>query len=160
MAVDMFMRVEGANGESKDSNHKDWTDIQSFTWGASQPGSMGSGGGGGVGKASFRDLRVTALLDKAAPAVMKNCISGKHLNKVEISVCKAGGSQIEYTRITLEEVMITSVEYSAALDSDAVIAHYGFQAAQVKQQSWEQTAKGGKGPATQVGWNIKENKEA
>ncbi|MEJ1167014.1 type VI secretion system tube protein Hcp, partial [Variovorax sp. CCNWLW186] len=25
MAVDMFMRVEGANGESKDSNHKDWT---------------------------------------------------------------------------------------------------------------------------------------
>jgi type VI secretion system secreted protein Hcp len=160
MAVDMFMRVEGANGESKDSNHKDWTDIQSFGWGATQPGSMASGGGGGVGKASFNDLQVTALLDKAAPAVMKNCISGKHLNKVEISVCKAGGSQIEYTRITLEEVMVTGVVYSADFDSDAVVARYSFQAAKVKQQYWEQTDKGGKGPETQVGWNIKENKEA
>jgi type VI secretion system secreted protein Hcp len=160
MAVDMFMRVEGANGESKDSNHKDWTDIKSFTWGASQPGSMASGGGGGVGKASFRDLRVDALIDKAAPAVMKTCISGKHLNKVEISVCKAGGSQIEYTRVTLEEVIVTSVEYSAALNSDAVLVQYSFQAAKVKQQYWEQTDKGGKGPETQVGWNIKENKEA
>ncbi|HWT17967.1 MAG TPA: type VI secretion system tube protein Hcp, partial [Variovorax sp.] len=47
MAVDMFMRVEGANGESKDSNHKDWTDIKSFAWGATQPGNMVSGGGGG-----------------------------------------------------------------------------------------------------------------
>lgn len=34
MTVDMFMRVEGANGESKDTNHKEWTDIKSFAWGA------------------------------------------------------------------------------------------------------------------------------
>jgi type VI secretion system secreted protein Hcp len=121
---------------------------------------MVSGGGGGVGKASVRDLRVVALIDKAAPAVMKYCISGKHLNKVEISVCKAGGSQIEYTRVTLEEVMVTSVEYLAALTSDSVTVRYAFQSAKVKQQYWEQTAKGGKGAETQVGWNIKENKEA
>eukprot|EP00456_Euglypha_rotunda_P078150 TRINITY_DN7458_c0_g1_i3.p2 TRINITY_DN7458_c0_g1~~TRINITY_DN7458_c0_g1_i3.p2 ORF type:complete len:116 (-),score=29.98 TRINITY_DN7458_c0_g1_i3:11-358(-) len=85
MAVDMFMRVEGANGESKDSNHKDWTDIKSFAWGATQPGNMVSGGGGGVGKASFNDLQVLARIDKAAPSVMKNCASGKHLSKVEVS---------------------------------------------------------------------------
>ena len=30
MAIDMFMKVEGVNGESKDSNHKDWTNIESF----------------------------------------------------------------------------------------------------------------------------------
>ena len=50
MALDMFMRIEGVNGESKDANHKDWTDIKSFTWGAEQPGSMNTGGGGGAGK--------------------------------------------------------------------------------------------------------------
>jgi type VI secretion system secreted protein Hcp len=160
MAVDMFMRVEGANGESKDSNHKDWTDIKSFSWGATQPGSMSSGGGGGVGKASFNDLQVEALIDKAAPAILKTCISGKHLNKVEISICKAGGEQIEYTRVTLEEVMITSVQYVTDPKSDSVIVVYGFQAAKVKQQYWEQTDKGGKGAETQIAWNIKENKEA
>jgi type VI secretion system secreted protein Hcp len=112
MAVDMFMRVESANGESKDSNHKEWTDIKSFAWGATQPGNMVSGGGGGVGKASFNDLQVVARIDKAAPSVMKNCASGKHLSKIEVSVCKAGGSQIEYTRITLEQVLVTSVQYT------------------------------------------------
>lgn len=31
MAIDMFLKVEGASGESKDSNHKGWTDITSFS---------------------------------------------------------------------------------------------------------------------------------
>ena len=52
----MFMKVEGVNGESKDSNHKDWTNIESFDWGAEQPGSMTSGGGGGAGKVNFFGL--------------------------------------------------------------------------------------------------------
>lgn len=32
MAVDMFMRVERANGESKDPSHKEWTGIPSLAW--------------------------------------------------------------------------------------------------------------------------------
>lgn len=160
MAVDMFMRVEGVNGESKDSNHKDWSDIRSFAWGATQPGNMVSGGGGGVGKASFNDLQVVARIDKAAPSVLKNCASGKHLSKVEVSICKAGGSQIEYTRITLDEVLVTSVQYSADPETESVLVQYGFQAAKVKQQYWEQTDKGGKGAESVLAWNIKENKEA
>ncbi|MXG36345.1 type VI secretion system tube protein Hcp, partial [Escherichia coli] len=27
MAIDMFLKVEGVTGESKDSNHTGWTDI-------------------------------------------------------------------------------------------------------------------------------------
>ncbi|MGM1297337.1 type VI secretion system tube protein Hcp, partial [Enterobacter hormaechei] len=27
MAIDMFLKVEGVTGESKDSNHNGWTDI-------------------------------------------------------------------------------------------------------------------------------------
>lgn len=160
MAVDMFMKVEGANGESKDSNHKDWTDIVSFSWGASQPGSMASGGGGGTGKASFNDLHVVSRLDRAAPAVMKHCASGKHLAKVEVSVCKAGGNQVEYSRITLDEVLVTSVQMNSDDESDAVLVTYAFQAAKVKQQYWEQTEKGSKGAESLVAWDIKQNKEA
>jgi type VI secretion system secreted protein Hcp len=160
MAVDMFMRVDGATGESKDSNHSGWSDIKSFAWGATQPGNMVSGGGGGVGKASFSDLQVLARIDKAAPPVLKSCASGKHLAKIEVSVCKAGGTQIEYTRVTLEEVLVTSVQYTAEQNSDAVLVQYGFQAAKVKQQYWEQTDSGGKGAETVLAWDIKQNKEA
>ena len=160
MSVDMFMKIEGANGESKDSNHKDWTDIVSFAWGANQPGSMATGGGGGTGKASFNDLHVVARIDKAAPAVMKHCASGKHLGKVEVSVCKAGGEQVEYTKITLEEVLATSVQLAAGIDDEIVLVNYTFQAARVKQQYWEQTESGNKGAESLVAWDIKQNREA
>lgn len=160
MAVDMYMKIEGANGESKDANHKDWTDIMSFSWGASQPGSMATGGGGGQGKASFNDLNVLARIDKAAPAVMKHCASGKHLSKVELSICKAGGEQIEYSKITLEDVLVTAVQLNAEKEVETVMVNYSFQAARVKQQYWEQSERGSKGAESLVAWDIKQNKEA
>lgn len=160
MAIDMFLKVEGVTGESKDSNHTGWTDITSFSWGASQPGNMSVGGGGGAGKVNFNDLHVNALIDKSTTAILKHCASGKHLTKVELSVCKAGGQQVEYSRITLEDVLVTSVQYTGADNGDTVGVTYAFQAAKVKQQYWEQTTSGGKGAESSAGWNIKENKEA
>ncbi|STB68441.1 Hcp family T6SS protein Cts1H [Citrobacter freundii] len=161
MAIDMFLKVEGVIGESKDSNHTGWTDITSFSWGASQPGNMSVGGGGGAGKVNFKDLQVNGLIDKSTTALLKHCSSGKHLNKVELSVCKAGGQQVEYARITLEEVLVTSVLYTGAVENgDTVGVSYAFQSAKIKQQYWEQTLAGGKGAESSAGWNIKENKEA
>lgn len=159
MSVDMFMKIDGASGESRDANHKNWTDIISFSWGATQPGNMASGGGLGAGKASFNDLHVVARIDKAAPAVMKHCASGKHLSKIELSVCKAGGQQVEYTKITLEDVLVSSVQLSGEMNSEAVTVNFAFQAAKVKQQYWEQTEQGGKGAESLVAWDIKQNKE-
>ncbi|MVW70269.1 type VI secretion system tube protein Hcp [Bordetella sp. 15P40C-2] len=153
------MKIDGANGESRDANHKNWTDIISFSWGATQPGNMSSGGGLGAGKASFNDLHVVARIDKAAPAVMKHCASGKHLSRIELSVCKAGGQQVEYTKITLEDVLVSSVQLSGEMNSEAVTVNYAFQAAKVKQQYWEQTEQGGKGAESLVAWDIKQNKE-
>ncbi|MBP6562002.1 MAG: type VI secretion system tube protein Hcp [Neisseriaceae bacterium] len=160
MSIDMFMKIDGVNGESKDSNHKDWTDIANFKWGAEQPGNMTSGGGGGAGKVNFNDLEVVAVIDKAAPTVLKNCATGQHLSKVEISVCKAGGSQIEYSKVTLEDVLVTGVEFVGAREGEALMVHYSFQAAKVKNQYWEQTDKGGKGAEVQMAYNLKENKLA
>jgi type VI secretion system secreted protein Hcp len=160
MAIDMFLKVDGVTGESKDSNHTGWTDITSFTWGASQPGNMSVGGGGGAGKVNFTDLHVNALIDKSTTAILKYCASGKHVTKIELSVCKAGGTQIEYTRITLEDVLVTAVEYSGSNDGDLVGISYAFQASKVKQQYWEQSSSGGKGAESSAGWNIKENKES
>lgn len=160
MSVDMFMKVEGASGESQDANHKGWTNISSMTWGATQPHSMASGGGAGAGKVTFHDLNIVASIDKAYPAVLKHCATGKHLGQVEISLCKAGGTQIEFGKITLTDVLVTNVTVSGANAADAVIVNYSFQATKVKSQYWEQTNQGGKGAESQMGFDIKANKEA
>lgn len=152
----MFMRIEGVSGESRDAKHTGWTDVTSFSWGAEQPGSMSTGGGGGAGKVNFNDLKVVAEIDKAAPILLKHCATGQHLAKVEISACKAGGSLMEYSRTTLEDVLITGVKFVGANNQDVII-EYSFQAAKVKNQYWEQTDKGTKGAEVQMAFNIKEN---
>ena len=159
MAIACFLKVTAADGESKDAAHKGWTDISSFQWGVTQPGSMAVGGGGGTGKSSFQDLTVICPIDKAMPAVMKHCASGKHLGEVKVSVCKAGGTQIEYELITLTDVLVTNVSITGAADDANVMVHYSFQAAKVKNEYSEQTDQGGKGAVSQMGWNCKENVE-
>ena len=32
MAIDMFLKVEGVTGESKDANHSSWIDVLSFNY--------------------------------------------------------------------------------------------------------------------------------
>ncbi|HGM6861647.1 Hcp family type VI secretion system effector [Serratia rubidaea] len=159
MAIDTFLKVEGVTGESHDSNHKNWIDVLSFTWGASQPGNMAVGGGGGTGKVNYRDLEVQALIDKATPAILKFCSSGKHVNKVEVSICKAGGNQVEYSRIVLEDVLVTLADFTGVGHTDNILVKYRFQASKVNLHYWEQTDKGTKGAETKSGWDIKQNKE-
>jgi type VI secretion system secreted protein Hcp len=157
MSVDMFLKVEGATGESADANHKEWIDIASFSWGASQASKMETGGGGGAGKVSFNDLHIDANMDKATPAILKHCATGKHLGEVRVSICKAGGSQVEYSTIVLKEVIVTMVQFSG-VGNEQVRVSYSFQAAKVEQHYWLQTEQGSKGAESQMGWDVKENK--
>lgn len=162
MTVDIFLRADGVTGESKDSKHAGWTEVKTLNWGAAQPSAMHTGGGGGAGKVSFSDLTITAYMDKATPALMKYCANGKPISKVEVACCKSGGSQIEFARITLEEVMVTTAQLQGADPKDPaekLLMSYSFQAARVRKQYWEQAANGAKGAESNMGWNIKENCE-
>ncbi|WP_017347166.1 Hcp family type VI secretion system effector [Pantoea sp. A4] len=160
MAIDMYLKVDGVTGESTDSNHTGWIDISSFSWGATQPNNTTTGGGGGAGKVKFDDLSVNAKIDKATTAMLKKCATGAHISEIQVSICKAGGTQVEYTRITLTDVLISNVHYSGAAADDTVGITYAFQAAKVKQQYWEQSTSGTKGAESSAGWNIKTNTEA
>jgi len=158
MAIALFMKVDGATGESKNAVYKDHTELDSFSWGATQPSSMHSGGGGGAGKVSFHDLTCVGKMDKAYPSVYIKCASGEHISKVEIMGAKAGGDQIEYFKITLEDVLVTNVSVSGSSGAEVVVG-YSFQASKAKSEYSVQTEKGGKGATSTFGWNIKENKK-
>lgn len=136
MSTDIYLKIAGITGESQDANHKGWITVDSFTWGASQTGNMSIGGGGGTGKVQYRDLSIQTSIDKATPAILRYTSTGKHIEKLELSICKAGGSQIEYCRITLEDILITNVLFSGATQRELVGVNYQFQAAKVKQQYW------------------------
>jgi type VI secretion system secreted protein Hcp len=68
MAVDMFLKLDGIPGESRDSKHKGEIEIESFSWGASNSGSAAHGSGGGAGKVAMQDFSFVTRVSRRRPS--------------------------------------------------------------------------------------------
>ena len=110
MAVDMFLKIVGVNGEAKDKEHGNEIDVLAWNWGMANKGSAHALGGAGSGKVNVQDVQVTKYVDSASPKLMKACCSGTHYPTALLTVRKAGGtSPVEYIKIKMEAVFISSV---------------------------------------------------
>jgi len=160
MAVDMFLKLDGIKGESKDSKHPDEIHIESFSWGMNQTGAHGAGGGGGAGKVSVHDISVTKFLDKASPELMLACCNGKHIKEGLITVRKAGENPVEYLKIKLVDVLISGVQ-DAGHGSDLLTENLTINFAKFNVDYQEQ-GKDGKaaGGPVKMGWDVKKNAKA
>ena len=155
----IFVKLDGIKGESKDTNHTGgWIDCLSAGFGVSQPSSMGTGGGGGVGKADFHPFTFAHFIDIASPNLFTYSASGKHIPKVEISVCKSGTEFHEYMKITLTNALVNNVMPSGSQDSlwvESVSLSYE----EIKIEVKEQKKDGTLGATVPGGWNVRENKK-
>lgn len=114
MAPDIFLKIEGTDGESLDAKHKDEIEVLSFSWGVTNSGATGAGGGAGAGKATFQDLSFIHKIDKASPLLMRACATGRHLKEATITYRKAGKDQQEFLVIKMNDIIITGVTDGAA----------------------------------------------
>jgi type VI secretion system secreted protein Hcp len=110
MAFDAFLKIDGIDGESSDKTHKGEIEIDSFSWGNANAGSIGSGGGGGAGKVSFQDFHFSMPISKASPLLMKACATGQHFPTATLTCRKAGGSQVEFLKIKLADILVSSFQ--------------------------------------------------
>ena len=157
---DIYIKLEGIDGESQDDKHKTWIDVLSFGYSVSQSSSAFSGGGSGVGKANFDTLSFAHYVDKASPNLFLYCALGKHIPKVELSCCKSGGGSQEYMRVTLEDAIVTNVAPSGASAEALVSEMVSLSYAKIKIEVKEQNKDGSMGAAVTGAWNVKENKKA
>jgi type VI secretion system secreted protein Hcp len=160
MAQDIFIKINGIDGESQDSAHKSEIEVKSWSWEISQQSNMHMGSGGGAGKATVEDLQFTHLVDRASPNLMKYCLTGKHIDQAVLTVRKAGGSPLEYLKITMSDVLVTKVSPSGNNADNGITEVVRLSFAKVKQEYVVQNAQGGSGGAVTAGYDIKLNKEA
>jgi type VI secretion system secreted protein Hcp len=159
MAVDMFMKVDGIEGESKDGSHKNEIDVLSWSWGMSQSGTGHVGGGSGAGKVSVHDLSFTKFTDKSTPDLLLSCAMGKHITEAKLTVRKAGGDPLEYLIVTMEDIIITSVQTGGSGGEDRLTENVSINFAKVKVDYTEQAAKGAAAAKPKMGWDIAANKK-
>src|SRR5688572_15598071 len=122
MAVDMFLRVEGIKGESKDSKHAEHIQVLSWSWDVSQTGTAGSGTGLTAGKVEHHDIEIRKLVDKASPILYKFCCNGDHIPSADLYVRKAAGGTeaLEYIVIHFEDLVITSFNLGGKPQADQI----------------------------------------
>jgi len=114
MAFDAFLKLDGIPGESFDANHKGEIEILSFSWGVTNTAGSASGGGGGTGKASFQDIHFSHKVDKASPLLFLKCATGQHIPTAALTVRKAGPVPLEYLKIKMTDVLVSSYSVGGA----------------------------------------------
>ena len=158
--ADMFLKFGDIKGESTDDKHKDEIQLLSFSFGATQPGSSGHGGGAGVGRVSLHDFSISKYVDKSSPKLFEACAAGTHTATADLICRKAGGTQQEYLKIHLKDVLISSIQTSGSdrgdLPTESLTLNYSY----IKIDYASQDSKGGVGPNMSGGWDVKANKKA
>ena len=157
MAVDMFLKLDGIKGESKDKSHKEEIHIESFSWGLTQQGSFGTGGGGGSGKVSVSDANITKNLDKSSPALIFHCASGKHIKEGLVTFRKAGEKPLEYLKIKLTDILVSSVQHSGHGGGDVLMESLSLNFAKFPVEYFEQKPDGSGSSAGNASWDMKAN---
>ena len=161
MSVDMFLKLEGIDGESQDKKHEKEIDVLAWSWGMSQSGTFHTGAGGGAGKANFQDISVTKWVDAASPTLMAKVAQGEHIAQAKLVVRKAGGkSPLEYITIDMKRIMVTSVSTGGSGGEDRLTENITLNFAEVKVTYIEQMPEGGEGRKPEFAWNISQNTTA
>lgn len=158
MAVDIFLKLQGIEGEARDKQHEKQIDVIAWSWGMSQSGNMHFGGGGGSGKVAVSDLSVTKWVDKATNNLIKHCTTGKHIAEGTLIVRKAGGTKIEYVTILLKEIIITSYNVGGAADGqDRLTENITLNFAEFTLDYTPQDGTGGAGSKVSAKYNMATN---
>jgi type VI secretion system secreted protein Hcp len=111
-ADELFLRLEGVPGDSRDARHKDEIDVLSYSQSLTGPFAQGAAGAGSTtGKTTCGPVKITKYLDRASPRLMQQAARGEHLPKATISFRKSGSKDgSDYYRVTLDDVVVTDVQ--------------------------------------------------
>jgi type VI secretion system secreted protein Hcp len=153
-ASDYFLKIDGIEGESTDDQHQNEIEILSFSWGASNSGSFSSGGGG-AGKVSFSDLSFTTRVSKATPKLMLACASGQHIPQATLVCRKSGEQPVEYLRITLSDLLVSSFSTSGSSGDDRPTESVSLNFAALLIEYRPLNADGSAGETVRASWDLR-----
>jgi len=160
MAFDSFLKVDGAPGESKDDQHKDWIEVMSFAHGVNQPASstVSSSGGATAERANFEPLTITKEVDKSSPKLYEAGFTGRHIKEVILEVCRSGGDKQRYLEIRMENVLVSGFRQGGGNEfpTEQVTFAPGKITMTYSQQKREDGALGG---SVATGWDLQTNKK-
>jgi type VI secretion system secreted protein Hcp len=115
MAYDAFLKLDGVTGESQKANHTGEIDIMSFSWGASNSSSVGTGTGVSTGKVSVSDFSIMKSTDSASPVLFQKCCDGSVIATGVVTLQRqVQAAATPYLVYNFTNVYVTSIQWSGS----------------------------------------------
>lgn len=156
MAFDAFMSVDGVESEATRKGFEGQIELISFSWGATNPTSIGVGGGGGSGKVNVSSFNFMKKTDAASPILFQACCDGTHFPKASVTLHKAGGKEaVDYLKYEFETVFVESMQWSGSSGGDDVpMESVSFAFGKVEMTYTKQNPDGTKGSPIVAKWDL------
>lgn len=157
MATDTFLQIDGLKGESTDGDHKDWIEILSWSHAVSQnaSASVGSAGGGTVGRTKHEDFVISKYIDLSSPKLHEMCSSGKHIKKVVLEAMRASGDKrVKYWAVEMDQVIVSKVAPALVDGNDLPVESVSFNYGAISWTYTKQTRDGAGSGNTSAGWDL------
>jgi type VI secretion system secreted protein Hcp len=158
MAFDVFVKIDGIEGESSDDKYQGWIEVLNFDTGLYQETSStaSSAGGASIGRANFKEFSFEKACDKATPKLSLACAAGTHFDKIVVDLCRSGGDKIKFFEYRLTNCILSKVKMlsGAAFPYETVSINYG----KIKWRYIQQKRQGGGASGSIAsGWNLQKN---
>jgi type VI secretion system secreted protein Hcp len=95
MPADVYLLIDGVNGESQAQGMTNNIELDSWSFGISAPADIG-GKGLSAGKPSLSDFSCSFALDSASYQVVKDLVQGTHISTTTFTARKTGGGGTPY----------------------------------------------------------------
>jgi type VI secretion system secreted protein Hcp len=161
MAVEIFLKLDGIDGESVKKGAEGWIELFSFSNGASNPSSVAFGTGSGAGKVDLSSLSLQKQLDKSSPKLFLNCCAGTHIATGMMIVREATGADTTqvYFQYDMTEVFIDSISWGGSAGGGKPSESCSVSAKSLQITYLPQDSTGAVGNKIVVGWDVSKNQK-
>lgn len=171
MAFDAFCFTESNKkemmGETQDQDYADKKafEILSFELGAENTLNIGSvTGGGGAGKATFKEFTVTKKTDTSSPQLFEALATGLHFDNMTIDLRRSGATTKTqrsggvFMKFEMFLVMVQDISWSGSDGDDVCEETVIFQFGAIKITYTPQDKQGKDGTKVQTMWSRVKNR--
>jgi type VI secretion system secreted protein Hcp len=153
--TNIYLKLEGIDGESIDEDHKQWIEITKFTWGTSNGATFAIGQGGQATQGHVEEISIDKFCDKSSVTLFKNCTTGRHIPSGIISCLKLDGeTRVQYMKIDLKDIMVKQVQWTGSGEDGILAESVHLVFAEFKETYKVQQDLGGLGGGREFGYNI------
>ncbi|WP_341675238.1 type VI secretion system tube protein Hcp [Niveibacterium sp. SC-1] len=159
---DIYVQFKGkydVKGESRDNEHKEWIEVDSWRHQIIQPKSATASTAGGftAERCEHGEMIFAKDLDLTSPRLWEACSAGHTFDEVTIDFMRADGDKrVKYLELKLKHVLISSVTPSV-LDEGIPTEQFALKYAAVQWTYTAQDIKGGT-KGNKIGkWSLAKN---